>query len=175
MNFAKAVNLAMRNGFAKFATWFANFAMRNFAKVLMRQMNSVLVLRNWHCEIGIAKLAKLALRNSHCEIGIAKFALRNWHCEFSQGLPTHCEFWQCEISLRFCERRISQRYSVLGYWISQCEIGCQHIAKFAMVANCLRTVCENLVLLIFHAFRPVFNCISFFPLFLCFSIEFWAC
>ena len=37
----------------------------------VRQMNSVLALRNWHCEIGIAKLA---LRNSHCEIGIAKFA-----------------------------------------------------------------------------------------------------
>ena len=148
-----------------------------------------LALRNWHCEIGIgiAKL-KLALRNWnwHCEIGvgIAKLVLRNLHCEIriaklalriSQGLPTHCEFWQCEISLRFCERRISQRYSVLGYWISQCETGCQHIAKFAMVANCLRTVCENLVLLFFHAFRPVFNCISFFPLFLCFSIEFWAC
>ena len=160
MNFAKLVKLAMRNGFANFAKWFANFAMRNFAKVLMlyvRQMNSVLALRNWnwHCEI---------------EIGIAKLALR-----ISQGLPTHCEFWQCKISLRFCERRISQRYSVLGYWISQCETGCQHIAKFAMVANCLRTVCENLVLLFFHAFRPVFNCISFFPLFLCFSIEFWAC
>ena len=62
------------NGFANFAKWFANFAMRNFAKVLMlyvRQMNSVLALRNWHCEIG---LAKLALRNWHCEIGIAKFA-----------------------------------------------------------------------------------------------------
>ena len=62
------------NGFANFAKWFANFAMRNFAKVLMlyvRQMNSVLALQNWHCEIGIAKLA---LRNSHCEIGIAKFA-----------------------------------------------------------------------------------------------------
>ena len=60
--------------FAKFAMWFANFAMRNFAKVLMlyvRQMNSVLALRNWHCEIGIANLA---LRNWHCEIGIAKFA-----------------------------------------------------------------------------------------------------
>ena len=46
MNFAKAVNLAMRNGFAKFAMWNVNFAMRNFAKVLMRQMNSVLALRN---------------------------------------------------------------------------------------------------------------------------------
>ena len=148
--------------------------MRNFAKVLMlyvRQMNSVLALRNWHCEIG---LAKLALRNWHCEIRIAKLALRN-----SQGLPTHCEFWQCEISLRFCERRISQRYSVLGLfnfamrnWLpTHCEIrnGCE------LFANSLRTVCENLVLLFFHAFRPVFNCISFFPLFLCFSIEFWAC
>ena len=126
----------------------------------------------WHCEIeiGIANL-KLALRNRiwHCEIGIAKFS----HCEI--GLRTHCEFWQCEISLRFCERQFSQSYSVLGYWISQCETGCQHIAKFAMVANCLRTVCENLLLLIFHAFRPVFNCISFSSLFLRFSIDFWAC
>ena len=151
--------------------WFANFAMRNFAKVLMlyvRQMNSVLALRNWHCEIGIgiAKL-KLALRNWnwHCEIevGIAKLALR-----ISQGLPTHCEFWQCEISLRFCERRISQRYSVLGYWISQCETGCQHIAKFAMVANCLRTVCENLVLLFFPCFSSCLQLhliLSTFPLF----------
>ena len=78
MNFAKLVKLAMRNGFANFAKWFANFAMRNFAKVLMlyvRQINSV-----WHCEIEIG-IAKLALRNSHCEFGIAKF---------SQGLPTHC-------------------------------------------------------------------------------------
>ena len=71
MNFAKLVKLAMRNGFANFAKWFSNFAMRNFAKVLIvRQMNSVLALRdlklalrNWHCEIHIAKLAKLALRN----------------------------------------------------------------------------------------------------------------
>ena len=114
------------NGFAKFAMWFSNFAMRNFAKVLMfyvRQMNSVLALRNWHCEIGIAK-----------------FALRN-----SQGLPTHCEFWQCEISLRFCERRISQRYSVLGLlnfamrnWLpTHCEIrnGCE------LFANSLRKSC----------------------------------
>ena len=127
----------------------------------------------WHCEIeiGIAKLNlalrnwHLALRNWHCEIRIANFGIAKFsHCEI--GLRTHCEFWQCEISLRFCERQISQSYSVPGYWISQCETGCQHIAKFAMVANCLRTVCENLVLLIFHAFRPVFNCISFSSLFL---------
>ena len=62
VNFAKAVNLAMRNGFAKFAKWVVNFAMRNFAKVET----------NEQC-IGIAKLA-LALRNWLCEI----FALRNW-------------------------------------------------------------------------------------------------
>ena len=89
MNFAKLVKLAMRNGFANFAKWFANFAMRNFAKVLMlyvRQMNSVLALRNWnwHCEIEIG-IAKLALRNSHCEIGTANLALRNSHCEFRKG------------------------------------------------------------------------------------------
>ena len=62
VNFAKAVNFAMRNGFAKFAKWVVNFAMRNFAKVET----------NEQC-IGIAKL-KLALRNWH-------LALRNWHCE----------------------------------------------------------------------------------------------
>ena len=50
VNFAKAVNLAMRNGFAKFAKWVVNFAMRNFVKVET----------NEQC-IGIAKL-KLALR-----------------------------------------------------------------------------------------------------------------
>ena len=62
VNFAKLVKLAMRNGFANFAKWFANFAMRNFAKVET----------NEQC-IGIAKL-KFALRIWHCEI----FALRNW-------------------------------------------------------------------------------------------------
>ena len=50
VNFTKLVKLAMRNGFANFAKWFANFAMRNFAKVET----------NEQC-IGIAKL-KLALR-----------------------------------------------------------------------------------------------------------------
>ena len=82
VNFAKAVNLAMRNGFAKFAKWVVNFAMRNFAKVETNEQcigiaKLKLALRNgiWHCEFefGIAKLA-LALRNWLCEI----FALRNW-------------------------------------------------------------------------------------------------
>ena len=127
----------------------------------------------WHCEIeiGIAKLNlalrnwHLALRNWHWEIRIANFGIAKFsHCEF--GLRTHCEFWQCEISHRFCERQISQKLQCNGLLDSQCETGCQHIAKFAMVANCLRTVCENLLLLIFHAFRPVFNCISFSSLFL---------
>ena len=87
-------------GLRIFAKWFSNFAMRNFAKVLIvRQMNSVLALRD--LKLALRNL-KLALRNWHCEIGIAKFALRNSHCEI--GLRTHCEFWQCEISLRFCER-----------------------------------------------------------------------
>ena len=151
------------NGFANFAKWFANFAMRNFAKVLMlyvRQMNSVLALRNWHCEIG---LAKLALRNWHCEIRIAKLALRN-----SQGLPTHCEFWQCEISLRFCERRISQRYSVLGLlnfamrnWLpTHCEIrnGCE------LFPNSLRKSCFA-VFPCFSSCLQLHLILSTFPLF----------
>ena len=62
----------MRNGFAKFAKWVVNFAMRNFAKVGTNEQcigiaKLKLALRNWlwHCEIefGIAKLA-LALRNA---------------------------------------------------------------------------------------------------------------
>ena len=50
---------------ANFANHIANLAMRNFAKDLkfyVRQMNSALALRNWHCEIGIAKFARVANR-----------------------------------------------------------------------------------------------------------------
>ena len=137
------------NANLNFAKWFANFAMRNFAKVLMlyvRQMNSVLALRNWHCEI---RIAKLALRNS-------------------QGLPTHCEFWQCEISLRFCERRISQRYSILGLsdfamrnWLpTHCEIrnGCE------LFANSLRKSCFA-VFPCFSSCLQLHLILSTFPLF----------
>ena len=129
----------------------------------------------WHCEfeIGIAKL-NLALRNWHCEIRIANLALRNFRiaklvCELIAN------FGNAKFRIGFVRGKFRKGTVYWCYWISQCETGCQLIAKFAMVANCLRTVCENLVLLFFHAFRPVFNCISFFPLFLCFSIEFWAC
>ena len=89
VNFAKAVNFAMRNGFAKFAKWVVNFAMRNFAKVETNEQcigiaKLNLALRNWH----------LALRNWHCEIRIANFGIAKFsHCEI--GLRTHCEFWQC--------------------------------------------------------------------------------
>ena len=150
VNFAKLVKLAMRNGFANFAKWFANFAMRNFAKVET----------NEQC-IGIAKL-KLALRNSHCEFGIAKFS----HCEI--GLRTHCEFWQCEISLRFCERQISQGYSVLGLldfamrnWLpTHCEIrnGCE------LFANSLRKSCFA-VFPCFSSCLQLHLILSTFPLF----------
>ena len=129
----------------------------------------------WHCEfeIGIAKL-NLALRNWHCEIRIANLALRNFRiaklvCELIAN------FGNAKFRKGFVRGKFRKGTVYWGYWILQCETGCQLIAKFAMVANCLRTVCENLVLLFFHAFRPVFNCILFFPLFLCFSIEFWAC
>ena len=66
--------------FARLRIWqwlFANLAMRIFAKVLkcyVRQMNSVLALRNWHCEIGIAKFAKVANRlPTDCQL-IAKIS-----------------------------------------------------------------------------------------------------
>ena len=158
MNFAKAVNFAMRNGL-----WHCEishceiFALRNW---------------NWQCKfkIGIAKwhlaLRNFALRNfriAKLELALRnlKLALRNrfWHCEMAFGIAkfriakfSHCEILGCEI---FALRNGFAKFS-------HCEMG-------------LRTVCENLLLLILHAFRPVFNCISFFPLFLCFSIEFWTC
>ena len=130
------------------------------------------IARFSHCEIGIGSVnSKLALRNgiwhceiSHCEIFALrnlKLALRNrfWHCEMAFGIAkfriakfSHCEFWVCEI---FALRNGSAKFS-------HCEMG-------------LRTVCENLFLLIFHACLPVFNCISLSSLFLRFSIEFWAC
>ena len=127
------------------------------------------IARFSHCEIGIGSVnSKLALRNGiwHCEISHCEiFALRNWnwHCEMAFGIAkfriakfSHCE-WHCEIS--HCE------IFALRNWVgefSHCEMG-------------LRTVCENLFLLIFHACLPVFNCISLSSLFLRFSIEFWAC
>ena len=89
VNFAKAVNFAMRNGFAKFAKWVVNFAMRNFAQVGT----------NEQC-IGIAKL-KLALRNWfwHCEIGFAKFS----HCEWNLALRN----WLCELIVNFAMRNFA--------------------------------------------------------------------
>ena len=144
MNFAKAVDFAMRNG-------------------------------PWHCEI------------SHCEI----FALRNWN-------------WQCEIDFGIAKWHLALRnFALRNFRIAKLEIGiakwhlalrnfalrnfrianlgCEIFALrnwFAKFSHCemgLRTVCENLLLLIFHAFCPAFNCISFSSLFLRFSIEFWAC
>ena len=46
--------------------------------------------------------------------------------------------------------------------------GCELVSKFARIA-------KMPVLLLQHASHPVFNCISFPPLFLCFSIDFRAC
>ena len=83
---------------ANFANHIANLAMRNFAKDLkfyVRQMNSALALRNWHCEIGIAKLA---LRNWHCEIGIAKFA------RVANRLPTDCQNFCFAFFFKICSK-----------------------------------------------------------------------
>ena len=150
VNFAKAVNFAMRNGFAKFAKWVVNFAMRNFAQVGTNEQcigiaKLVLALRNWLCEI-------FALR---MEFGIAKLALR-----------THCEFRNAKFRIGFVRGNFRKAtvYWVVGF--RNAKLVCEHFAKFAMAANCLRTVCENLLLLNFYAFCPVFNCISFSSLFL---------
>ena len=128
-----------------------------------------------HCEIriGIANF-KLALRNGfwHCEISHCEiFALRNWnwHCEMDFGIA---KFSQCEIS----QRAIFAKLQCTGdFGFRNAKLVCEQFAKFSHCEIGLRTVCENPVLLIFHAFLPVFNCISFSSLFLRFSIDFWAC
>ena len=76
---------------ANFANHIANLAMRNFAKDLkfyVRQMNSALALRNWHCEIGIAKLA---LRNS-------------------QGFPTDCQNFCFAFFFKICSKIFKKNY-----------------------------------------------------------------
>ena len=139
---------------------------------------------------GIAKfrIAKF----SHCEFDICEiFALRNWNwqCKFKIGIAK----WHLALrnfalrNFRIAKLKLALRNGIWHCEISHCEIfalrilGCEIFALrngFAKFSHCemgLRTVCENLLLLIFHAFRPVFNCISFSSLFLRFSIEFWAC
>ena len=120
----------------------------------------------WHCEFefGIAKL-NLALRNWHCEIRIANLALRNFRiaklvCELIAN------FRNAKFRIGFVRGNFRKATVYWGIGFRNAKLGCQHIAKFSMVANYLRTVCENLLLLIFHAFCPVFNCISFSSLFL---------
>ena len=156
MNFAKLANSAM---------------VCEFGNVIANLANG---LRIWQggCEFG-----KVV-----CEVGkaVAKLAmvLRSWQ-------------W-LRISLAseiLCEKRSSQW--VVQVWVANfamcteianslrnsqgLRIDCQLFANFARVANWLPTDCENPVLLFFHSSRHVFNCISFLPFFLCFSIDFWAC
>ena len=56
---------------------------------------------------------------------------------------------------------------------------CEQVANGLRNSLGLRTDCELIAkfacLAVLPASRPVFNCISFPPLFLCFSIDFWAC
>ena len=139
--------------------------------------NFKLALRNgfWHCEISHCEIFALRNWNWHCEMdfGIAKFslALRNglWHCEIFFGIA---KFSQCEIS----QRAIFAKLQCTGdFGFRNAKLVCEQFAKFSHCEIGLRTVCENPVLLIFHAFLPVFNCISFSSLFLRFSIDFWAC
>ena len=89
----------MRNGFAKFAKWVVNFAMRNFAQVGTNEQCidiAKLALRNFR----IANL-NLALRNWfwHCEIGFAKFS----HCEWNLALRN----WLCELIVNFAMRNFA--------------------------------------------------------------------
>ena len=127
----------------------------------------------WHCEIEIG-IAKLALQNFR--IANLNLALRNWFCKIfalrmefgiaKLALRTHCEFRNAKFRIGFVRGNFRKAtvYWVVGF--RNAKLVCEHFAKFAMAANCLRTVCENLLLLNFYAFCPVFNCISFSSLFL---------
>ena len=118
-------------------------------------------------DFGIAKfrIAKF----SHCEIGIgiAKWtlALRNFFLALRNFR-----------NAKFRKRAIFAKLQCTGdFGFRNAKLVCEQFAKFSHCEIGLRTVCENPVLLIFHAFLPVFNCISFSSLFLRFSIDFWAC
>ena len=56
VNFANLVKLAMRNGFANFAKWFSNFAMRNFAKLLAMGLRN---LAMWFANFAMRNFAKV--------------------------------------------------------------------------------------------------------------------
>ena len=149
MNFAKLVNLAMDcefgNAVAKLAKWFANLEMG---------------LRIWQWAVNLAKwFAKLAM-------WFAKLAMPN----FAKILQFLCEtneqcMWLANFAMRTEIANLVANTLRNSQWL---RTACQHIAKFAMVANCLRTVCENPVLLFFSCLS---SCLqlhlisSTFPLF----------
>ena len=170
MNFAKLVNLAMDCEFGNVVAKLASG---------LRIWQSGLRIWQWVCELGNGlRIWQCGLRNWQC-------GLRNWQC----GLRN----WQCQISLRFCSFCVRQMNSACGLRISQCELrlrtwlpthceirnGCELFANTLRNSQWLRTVCEQFAKILFccffHVSHPVFNCISFLPLFLCFSIDFWAC
>ena len=152
MNFAKAVNLAMRNGFANFRKVGCEFRNAKFRNRFDCETNE-------QC-IGIANL-KLALRNWHCEIRIANLALRNFRiaklvCELTAN------FGNAKFRIGFVRGKFRKATLYWGIGFRNAKL----VANTLRNSQWLRTVCENLLLLIFHAFRPVFNCISFSSLFL---------
>ena len=86
----------------------------------------------------------IGLRNWQCEIGIAKFALRNWHCEIRKGCQHIANFAMRNFA-KDLKSFVRQMNSVL--WLenfamrnSQCEVGKPHFAMpngCQLIANCL--------------------------------------
>ena len=130
MNFAKAVNLAMRNGFA------------NFRKVGCEFRNGFDCETNEQC-IGIANL-KLALRNWHCEVRIANLALRNFRiaklvCELTAN------FGNAKFRIGFVRGKFRKATVYWGIGFRNAKL----VANTLRNSQWLRTVCEQFAKIFF--------------------------
>ena len=93
------------------------------------------------------------------DFGIAKFRIAKFsHCEIDIAKFSHCEFSHCEI------------FALRIWYCENFRIAKLHLALRS--AQCPAAT----VPLVLHpaASHPVFNCISFSSLFLCFSFDLWV-
>ena len=135
MNFAKAVNLAMRNGFANFRKVGCEFRNAKFRNGFDCETNE-------QC-IGIAKL-NLALRNWHCEIRIANLALRNFRiaklvCELTAN------FGNAKFRIGFVRGKFRKATVYWGIGFRNAKL----VANTLRNLQWLRTVCEQFAKIFF--------------------------
>ena len=135
MNFAKAVNLAMRNGFANILKVGCEFRNAKFRNGFDCETNE-------QC-IGIANL-KLALRNWHCEVRIANLALRNFRiaklvCELTAN------FGNAKFRIGFVRGKFRKATVYWGIGFRNAKL----VANTLRNSQWLRTVCEQFAKIFF--------------------------